>query len=101
VFGGEHVRVEAVPIRAPVADGTSSGAAPIVGGLLVAKSLSDVDATLFLLQTLLLLVGLTTLVGALIGSWIDATRVLRPLAGIVATARTIEPPRHVVPVWAI
>jgi two-component system, OmpR family, sensor kinase len=88
-IGSEHVRVEAVPIRAPVADGISSGAAPIVGGLLVAKSLSDVDATLFLLQTLLLLVGLITLVGALIGSWIVATRVLRPLAGIVATARTI------------
>ncbi len=88
-IGGEHARVEAVPIRAPVADGTSSAAAPIVGGLLVAKSLSDVDATLFLLQSLLLLVGLITLVGALIGSWIVATRVLQPLAGIVATARTI------------
>jgi two-component system, OmpR family, sensor kinase len=88
-IGGEHVRVEAIPIRAPVADGISSGVAPIVGGLLVAKSLSDVDTTLFLLQTLLLLVGLATLVGALIGSWIIATRVLHPLAGIVAAARTI------------
>ena len=90
-ISGEHVRVEASPIYAPAvnASGTSPGSRPVIGMLLVAKSLSDVDATLFSLQTLLVLTGLVTLVGTLIGSWIIATRVLRPLAGIVATARAI------------
>ena len=95
---GEHVRMEALPVRAPVtqtsgngvnADGTPQGAGPVIGLLLVAKSLSDIDASLFLLQSLLLLVGLVTLAGTLVGSWILATRVLRPLAGMVATARAI------------
>ncbi len=95
---GEHVRVEALPIRAPTAgtvgntvnaDGTIPGSGPVIGMLLVAKSLSDVDDTLLLLQLLLLLSGLATLVGTLIVSWIIATHVLRPLAGIVATARSI------------
>ncbi|MEO8971146.1 MAG: HAMP domain-containing sensor histidine kinase [Ktedonobacteraceae bacterium] len=95
---GEQVRVEALPIRAPLAepggnvtnaDGTLPGSGPVIGLLLVAKSLSDMNATLFLLQTLLLLTGVATLAGTLIASWIIGTRVLRPLAGIVATARTI------------
>ena len=95
---GVHVRVEALPIRAPTAqtsgngvnaDGAPQGTGPVIGLLLVAKSLADIDATLFLLQVLLLLAGLATLAGTLVGSWIIATRVLRPLAGIVATARTI------------
>ena len=100
--GREHVRVEALAIRAlsldelgnPVtptvnADGTLHGKAAIIGVLLVAKSLSDVDRTLFLLRALLLLGGLATLAGTLVVSWILATRVLRPLSGIVATARAI------------
>ncbi|HLJ34409.1 MAG TPA: HAMP domain-containing sensor histidine kinase [Ktedonobacteraceae bacterium] len=95
---GEQVRVEALPVRVPSAkpgtnvinaDGTLSGSGPVVGLLLVAKSLTDVNATLFLLQTLLLLAGIATLAGTLVGSWIIGTRVLRPLAGIVGTARTI------------
>jgi two-component system OmpR family sensor kinase len=95
---GEHVRVEAVPIRAPLAgtsgnrmnaDGTQQGAGPVIGLLLVAKSLSDIDDALFLLQSLLLLAGLVTLAGTLAGSWILATRVLRPLADMVAAARAI------------
>lgn len=95
---GVHVRVEALPIRAPAAQasgngvsagGTSQETGPIIGLLLVAKSLGDIDAALFLLQLLLLLAGLATLAGTLVGSWIIATRVLRPLAGIVSTARTI------------
>jgi signal transduction histidine kinase len=57
--------------------------------LLVAKSLSDIDAALFLLQSLLLLAGVATLAGTLVGSWLLATRVLRPLAAMVAAARAI------------
>lgn len=95
---GEHVRVEALPIRAPLdgaggnatgTDGIPAGAGPVIGMLLVAKSLRDVDATLLLLRTLLLLSGLATLGGALIGGWVLATWVLRPLSELVATARSI------------
>lgn len=103
---GEGVRVEVLPIRAPdnsgASDSTSSqvniqqsaaatspGNGPIVGALLVAKTLDDVDDTISQLSTLLLLSGLATLVGVLVGGWIIATRVLHPLAALVATARTI------------
>jgi len=95
---GVHVRVEALPIRAPTAepsgngmnaDGTPHGTGPIIGLLLVAKSLGDMDATLSLLKLLLLFAGLATLAGTLVGSWLLATRVLRPLASMVITARTI------------
>src|SRR5258708_8275532 len=92
---GQHVRVEALPIRAPVhgvsgtASGVPMGNGPVIGVLLVAKSLSDVDATLLLLRALLLLSGIATLVGTLIASWLIATRVLRPLSALVTTARSI------------
>src|SRR5207248_1636207 len=61
---GQHVRVEALLIRAPI---VGAGTGPVVGMLLVAKSLNDVDATLLLLRTLLLLSGLATLTGTLLG----------------------------------
>src|SRR5258706_1593041 len=94
----EHVRVEALPVRAPLGnsedfvvnpDGTLAHGGPIIGILLVAKSLNDIDSALFLLKTLILLSGLATLVGTLVISWILATRVLRPLTGLVITARAI------------
>jgi two-component system, OmpR family, sensor kinase len=98
---GERVRVEVLPIRASGegtlastsgrsnADLTPAGNEPIIGVLLVAKSLDDVDDTFTMLRTLLLLSGLTILAGVLLGGWIIATRVLHPLAEIVETARTI------------
>src|SRR5437868_8344314 len=92
---GQHVRVEALPIRAPVhgvsgnANGVPMGNGPVIGVLLVAKSLSDVDATLLLLRVLLLISGIATLVGTLIASWLIATRALRPLSELVTTARSI------------
>ena len=92
---GQHVRVEALPIRAPVhgvsgnTNGVPMGNGPVIGVLLVAKSLSDVDATLLLLRVLLLISGIATLVGTLIASWIIATRALRPLSELVTTARSI------------
>jgi two-component system, OmpR family, sensor kinase len=92
---GQHVRVQALPIQAPV-DGVSEspigipmGKGPVIGSLLVAKSLSDVDATMLLLRALLLLSGVATLAGTLIASWLIGTRVLRPLTELVATARSI------------
>ncbi len=92
---GQHVRIQAMPIRAPVhgvsgnAGSVPVGNGPVIGVLLVAKSLSDVDATLLMLRALLLLSGVATLVGTLIASWLIATRVLRPLAQLGATARSI------------
>ena len=65
------------------------GNGPVIGVLLVAKSLSDVDATTLLLRALLLLSGVATLAGTLIASWIIATRVLHPLSELVETARSI------------
>jgi signal transduction histidine kinase len=97
---GEQVRVIVMPVRAPGA-GSSSGSAgsagsavtqgtgPVIGVLLVAKSLRDVDATLLLLRTVLLLTGLAILAAALLGGWAVTRRVLRPLALISATAQRI------------
>ena len=95
IVENEHVRVEALPIRAPVqgvskdANGLPVGNGPVVGILLVTKSLSDVDATMLQLHALLLISGVATLAGTLIASWLIATRVLRPLSELVATARSI------------
>ncbi len=95
VMDGQHVRVEALPIRAPVhgvsgnANGVPMGNGPVIGVLLVAKSLSDVDATTLLLRSLLLISGVATLAGTLIVSWLIATRVLHPLSELLATARSI------------
>jgi len=93
--GGERVRVEALPVRASII-GASSNAGEargeqrdIIGVLVVAKSMDDVDDAFSLLRTLLLIAGLVILVGALAGGWVIATRVLHPLAEIVVTARTI------------
>src|SRR5207248_3909690 len=90
-----HVRVQALPIRAHVegvsgnATGVPMGNGPVIGVLLVAKSLSDVDATMLVLRTLLVLSGVATLAGTLLASWLIGTRVLRPLSELVITARSI------------
>jgi two-component system OmpR family sensor kinase len=95
VVDSQHVRVEALPIRAPVqgvsgnANGVPTGNGPVVGVLLVAKSLSDVDATILLLRALLLVSGVATLAGTLVASWLIAARVLHPLSELVTTARSI------------
>ncbi|HKS70523.1 MAG TPA: HAMP domain-containing protein, partial [Ktedonobacterales bacterium] len=126
---GEPVRVVVVPVIAPATSAPTPGGTPtpvssassagvpsptpqvggrpVIGVLLVAKSLRDVDATLLLLRTVLILTGLAILAAALLGGWIIARRVLRPLALIGATARriaagtsrgsTVGPLRHRVP----
>lgn len=96
---GEHIRVEAVPVRPPDAnddpdaainaDGAPTNSSPVIGVLLVTKSLGDVDYTLSLLWNLLVLSGLAILLGALAGGWLIAARVLHPLGEIGATARAI------------
>ncbi len=95
VVDGQHVRVAALPIRAKVhgvssdVNGIPMGNGPVIGILLVAKSLSDVDTTMLLLRALLLLSGVVTLTGTLIASWLIATRVLHPISALAATARSI------------
>jgi two-component system, OmpR family, sensor kinase len=92
---GERVRVEVLPVHAPIIGASSNageargGQRDIIGILVVSKSMDDVDDTFFLLQTLLLIAGLVILVGALTGGWVIATRVLHPLTEIVMTASTI------------
>src|SRR5215469_5877782 len=57
--GNERVRVEVLPVRAPITGARSNGVAArggqadIIGMLVVAKSMDDVDDTFFLLRTLL------------------------------------------------
>jgi two-component system OmpR family sensor kinase len=93
--GDERVRVEVLPVRAPIieassnGDGARGGQTNIIGMLVVAKSMDDVEDTFFLLRTLLFITGLVILAGALAGGWAIATRVLHPLAEIVLTARAI------------
>jgi signal transduction histidine kinase len=84
-MGGESipVEVEAMPIYVP------SGKKLIIGTLLVAKSLSEGNKTIQLLQVSLLFFGGAALVGALLGGWMIASRVLNPLAEIARTARSI------------
>jgi signal transduction histidine kinase len=95
VVDGQHVRVAVLPIRAKVhgvssdVNGVPMGNGPVIGMLLLAKSLSDVDATMLLLRALLLLSGVVTLTGTLIASWLIAKRVLHPLSALVETARSI------------
>jgi two-component system, OmpR family, sensor kinase len=91
-----RVRVEAVPVYAPSVtsrDGTAGTSSPskppVIGMLVVARSLDDVDATLLLLRTLLLGTGVVSLVIALLGGWVIATRVLKPLGDMATTALAI------------
>lgn len=92
----EEVRLEVQPIRLPApagsggaASSTSAGQGPIIGVLLVSKSLGEVNATVALIRTLLLGAGLLTLAAALVGGWAIAGRALRPLAQLDATANSI------------
>jgi signal transduction histidine kinase len=94
---GMRVRIEALPVRAPVGgssttttgDGAPTGSGPVIGTLVTVKSLADVDAALQLFRIVLLLAGIGTLLAALAGGWLIAGRVLHPVAEISDTARTI------------
>jgi signal transduction histidine kinase len=97
---GEAARVEVVPVRPPSAsgsgvmegvdsDGAPRGSEPVIGALLVVKSLRDVDETLALLRTALVVTGALTLAAALVSGWAIAARVLQPLSDIALTARTV------------
>lgn len=103
-INGQRVQVEIVPVHAPTPSVTRAATAgsdsakapvtvadtgPVIGMLLIAKSLGDVNATLSLVRTLLLGVGGITLLIALLSGWAIAARVLSPLAEMAKTARAI------------
>lgn len=90
------VKVRLFPIRAPVEDGEGhvSNTGPVIGVLLVIKSMEEYDRIFLLLQTLCLVSGLLALVGALAACWAITANVLRPLREIVQTARSIAKTAH-------
>lgn len=88
----ERWQTEISPVYVPLSSTTSDR--PIIGILVVAKSLANADQTIFLLQSLLTLVGLSVLALSLLIVWVIATRVLRPLADIMQTARSIASSAH-------
>lgn len=83
---GDRARVEALPILAPTGVGTQP---PIIGTLLIAKSLRDVQTTLTILRTLLLVGGAVALGMALAGGWTIAAQILHPLSEVADAAGTI------------
>jgi two-component system, OmpR family, sensor kinase len=93
---GVHAMLQVMPIEAPVPtlSGLRPETVPLVGTLVVIQSLSAVDKTFLILQTLLLLSGLTALIGALVCSWLISVNVLRPLGQLVKTAKTITLGTH-------
>jgi len=85
---GGQALVGATAIYAP-ATGRTSQSRPIIGVLLVAKSLGDTNAMLLLLQSLLFLTGLIMLIIFLVFGWLVVGRTLRPLSNLVKTASSI------------
>src|SRR6266567_4861017 len=87
---GSRLQVEALPIPVPSKDTTArTNTGQVIGTLLVARSLDDVDETFLLLRILLLFAGGAALVGALIGGWAIMADAFRPLTEIVKTSRAI------------
>lgn len=93
---GDLALIEASAVYPPQAGASGSAAtaqkvesAPMIGVLLVAKSLHDANTTLMLLQGLLLLTGLIVLVIFLACGWAVVGYTLRPLSDLVKTAGSI------------
>lgn len=84
---GERIKVEVEPVYAPH-NGT------IIGVLLVTKSLQEVDETVVGLHVLIISLGLGVLIVTLMGGWVMTANVLRPLAALTRTARTIVSTVH-------
>ncbi|MGH2482632.1 MAG: HAMP domain-containing protein, partial [Ktedonobacteraceae bacterium] len=87
--GGDWVQVEASAIYPPPTSMTPGGHMPMIGVLLVAKSLHDTDNTLMLFQGLLLLTGMIILILFLGCGWAIVGYALRPLSALVKTSSSI------------
>ncbi|HET8843190.1 MAG TPA: HAMP domain-containing sensor histidine kinase, partial [Ktedonobacteraceae bacterium] len=93
-INGDQVMIQATPVYPPTFEDESQSVLasehpPMIGVLLVSKSLHDTNATLVLLQGLLLLTGAIMLVLFLICGWSVMGYALRPLSEMVKTASTI------------
>lgn len=84
---GERIKVKVEPVYAP-----QNG--PIIGVLLVTKPLQEVDETVVGLHVLIISLGLGVLIVTLAGGWAMTANVLRPLAALTRTARTIVATVH-------
>jgi len=84
---GERIKVEVEPVYAPQ-NGT------IIGVLVVTKPLQEVDETVVGLHALIISLGLGVLIVTLVGGWAMTANVLRPLAELTKTARTIVATVH-------
>src|SRR6266567_790350 len=87
IVEGERVKVEVEPVH-------SLHNETIIGVLLVTKSLQEVDETVVGLHVLIITLGLGVFIVALVGGWAITANVLRPLAGLTKTARTIVSTVH-------
>lgn len=87
VVDGERIKIEVVPVHAP-------GRGAVIGELLVAKSLKEVDEAVVGLHVLIITLGVIVFVVALVGGWAITANVLRPLAAITKTARSIVATVH-------
>jgi signal transduction histidine kinase len=93
-FDGDLVRMKAMPVRAPgpgnyQSTSVTTNNGPVIGTMVVAKSLESVGSTLQFLGALLVSIGAVILVITLLGGWVIAGYVLQPLRDIIRTARTI------------
>ncbi|HEV2461378.1 MAG TPA: HAMP domain-containing sensor histidine kinase, partial [Ktedonobacterales bacterium] len=102
--GGALLRIYVYPIVLPP---SSSGSSPatalacqgvsggsIVGAVLVAKSIDDVNGTLATLGRLLLIGVIIAVLFASLGGWLIAGSGLQPLAAVTRTARAIARTAH-------
>ncbi len=87
MVNGERVKVEVRPIPSPHGDA-------IIGVLLVAKSLKEIDETVVGLHVQIITLGLLVFAIGLVGGWAITSNVLRPLAEITKTARNIVAAVH-------
>lgn len=98
-MNGNQALVEASAILPPPLTGSGSGITasarisgqnnPVIGTLLVARSLQDASATLSSLQILLLITGVVILAIFLFCGWAVMGYALRPLSDLVRTASSI------------
>lgn len=85
----DRVLVEASAIYPPANSIAPGKHIPMIGVLLVAKSVQDTTAALMLLQGLLLLIGIMILILFLVCGWAIVGYALRPLSDLVKTSSSI------------
>jgi two-component system OmpR family sensor kinase len=77
------------PVYGPSTNGSQVGKPQVIGVVLTAKSLDDVNGTLNTLSRLLVIGDLIALLFASLGGWLIAESGLRPIATVTRAARAI------------